>query len=82
MNAKILGDRIRALMEIKHVKRNDLAKELGVSYNTVTQKLMGRREFGLSDMLIIKRVLGLDNQTCAELFFDDDFRIPSKKEES
>lgn len=80
MDSKIIGDRIRALMEMKHIKRSSLAKELGVSYNTLTQKLMGRREFGLKDIIKIKEVLQLDNQTCAELFFEEEFSIMKGKE--
>ncbi len=75
MDSKIIGDRLRALMQIRHVRRIDLAEELGMSYNTLTQKLIGRREFGLNDMLKIKDVFDLDNELCAAIFFDEDFLL-------
>lgn len=80
MNAKMVGDRIKALMELRGVKRIYLARKLNMSYNTLTQKLMGNREFGLNEMIKIKEIFELDNETCAQLFFCDEFLIPNIKD--
>ena len=62
MNPEIIGNRIKALMTIRNIKRSYLAKELGISYNTLTKKLNGQREFGINEIWKIKEVLGLDKR--------------------
>lgn len=55
MNPEIIGNRIKALMTIRNIKRSYLAKELGISYNTLTKKLNGQREFGINEIWKIKK---------------------------
>ena len=75
MNPEIIGNRIKALMTIRNIKRSYLAKELGISYNTLTKKLNGQREFGINEIWKIKEVLGLDKEMCANIFFNPKFLI-------
>ncbi len=75
MNPEIIGNRLKALMAIRNIKRSYLAKELGMSYNTLTKKLNGQREFGINEMWKIKEVLELDQELCADVFFNPKFLI-------
>lgn len=80
MNPKIIGDRLKALMMIRNIKRSYLAKELKISYNTLTKKLNGQREFNINEMWKIKEVLELDNKLCEDVFFNDNFIISSEED--
>lgn len=73
MDAKIIGTRIKALMTVMNVKRSYLAKELDMSYNTLTKKLNGKREFKVEEILKIKEVFNLDKELCADIFFNEEF---------
>ena len=79
MNPQIIGNRLKALMTIRGIKRRNLAKELGISYNTLTKKLSGQREFTLDEVLKIKEILSLDVDLCANVFFNPDFLIIQDK---
>lgn len=75
MNSEIIGSRIKAILVVKNIKRSYLAEKLGITYNTLTKKLNGQREFGISEILCLKEVLELDVETCANLFFNEEFFI-------
>lgn len=75
MEPEIIGDRIKKLMSLRNIKRSYLAKKLGISYNTLTKKLNGQREFNLNEMWKIKEVLELDNKLCEDVFFNENFFI-------
>ena len=45
MDPKLIGKRLKMLMLEKQVKRSYLAKKMGISYNTLTKKLNGQKEF-------------------------------------
>ena len=79
MNPQIIGNRLKALMTIRGIKRRNLAKELGISYNTLNKKLSGQREFTLDEVLKIKEILSLDVDLCANVFFNPDFLITQDK---
>ena len=82
MDTELIGKKIKALMTVRNIKRSDLAKELGVSYNTLTKKLNGKREFSINEILKIKEVFDMDVELCGNIFFNDDFLIstePKKK---
>ena len=79
MNPQIIGNRLKALMTIRGIKRRNLAQELGISYNTLTKKLSGQREFTLDEVLKIKEILSLDVDLCANVFFNPDFLITQDK---
>lgn len=75
MNSEIIGSRIKAILVVKNIKRSYLAEKLGITYNTLTKKLNGQREFGLGEILCLKEALDLDVETCANLFFNEDYFI-------
>ncbi len=75
MSPVIIGNRLKALMTIRNIKRIYLAKELGISYNTLTKKLNGQREFNITELWQIKEALNLDNKLCVDVFFNDNLFI-------
>ncbi len=80
MNAEIIGKRIKALMTIKNIKRSFLAKRLGISYNTLTKKLNGKREFNINELWKLKEILDMDIELCANVFFNKNFFILTEKD--
>lgn len=73
MNSNLIGNRIKALMIIAQMKRSYLAKKMGISYNTLTKKINGRREFTINEMLKIKEIFDLDINSFSKIFFDEDY---------
>lgn len=60
MDSIILGNRIKTLMIIKNVKRKDLARLLEISYNSLTKKLHGKRDFTLKEIWNMQEIFELD----------------------
>ena len=54
------GKRVKALMELKNIKRSYVAEKIGITYNTLTKKLNGQREFTLLEIIKMKDVLNID----------------------
>ena len=69
MDTILIGERIKIFMKIKKIKRTTLAKKLGISYNTMTKKLNGQREFTLDEILKIKNILNLDKELYSNILF-------------
>lgn len=80
MDAKIIGTRIKALMTVMNIKRSYLAKALNMSYNTLTKKLNGKREFKIEEILKIKEVFNLDKDLCANIFFSEEFFLTGQND--
>lgn len=80
MDPKIIGQRLKKLMARKQIKRSYLAKKIGISYNTLTKKLNGQREFSAIEIAKIKCYLELDNELSANIFFNPDFEFPQEKD--
>lgn len=78
MDPKLIGKRLKVLMEKKQIKRSYLAKKMGISYNTLTIKLNGQREFSAIEIAKIKCLLDLDDELSANIFFNPDFDVPEK----
>lgn len=79
MDSVTIGNRIKALMTIRDLKRSYIAKKLGISYNTLTKKLNGQREFSINEIMKIKEIFDLDVDLCANIFFNPDFLLPKDK---
>ena len=80
MDPKLIGNRLKILMLKKQIKRSYLAKKMGVSYNTLTRKLNGQREFSAIEISKIKELLDLDDKLSANIFFNPDFEFAEDKE--
>lgn len=69
MNVNLL----RGRMAEKQVTQGLLAAEIGMSENSLSRKLSGKREFRLSEVVAICEKLEIDNPK--EIFFND--KIPN-----
>ena len=80
MNPEIIGKRVKIIMNCKGIKRSYLAKMMGISYNTLTNKLNGKSEFSVIQISKIKQLLELNDELSANLFFNPNFEITDYKE--
>lgn len=80
MDPKLIGKRLKILMEKQQIKRSYLAKKMGISYNTLTKKLNGQKEFSALEISKIKCLLELDDELSANIFFNPDFEILEDKD--
>ena len=71
MNNEIVGKKVKSLMVFKNVKKSELAKELGITYNTLTRKLNGIEDFNINEILKMKDIFNMDIELCAKVFFYD-----------
>ena len=69
MNNKQLGKLIKILMAERRIKRKDFAKELGISYNTLTTRLQGKTEFTTNEILKMQKIFNIDPLTLGLLIF-------------
>ena len=75
MNAKLIGERIKKILKYKGVKRIYLAKMMGISYNTLTNKLNGKSEFSALEIAKVKQILELNDELSINIFFNPNFKI-------
>lgn len=75
MDSVIIGNRIKALLIIKHMKRKELAQQLNISYNSLTKKLNGNRGFTIDEIIQMKDIFKLDIQFYANSLFCEGFEI-------
>lgn len=64
MNSNLL----KGKMAEKGVNQTELARAIGISTNSMSRKLSGKREFQLSEAVAISKFLELTNPS--EIFFD------------
>lgn len=72
MDNELIGNKLKALMAMRKIKRSELAKELNISYNTLTNKLSGDREFTINEILKMKEIFNMDVELCAQIFFSSE----------
>lgn len=75
MEAKIIGNRIKELMNIEAVEEDKLAKKLNMTLVKLEKKLNGEEEFYISEMMKIKEIFNLNLEVFAKLFFEEDFEL-------
>lgn len=69
------GKRVKALMELKNIKRSYVAEKIDITYNTLTKKLNGQREFTLLEIIKMKDILNIDLKQFDSLLFDEKFYL-------
>lgn len=80
MNSKIIGDRIKLLMNSKKMPVTRLAKELNMSYKTLMKKLNGENEFCNADIIKLQKIFDLSLELFSNIFFNSDFDLKEKLE--
>lgn len=64
---KLKAARVEADLTMKKI-----ADEIGLNPTTVYRKFDGKSEFTVSEMVAIKKILHLDNETFCNIFFGDE----------
>ena len=73
MEAKIIGNRIKELINIEGTSKESLAKSLDLKLLKLEKKLNGEEEFYISEMMKIKEIFNLNLDVFSKLFFEKDF---------
>ena len=69
MEPEVVGKRIMKLMEEQNVEIEALASKMKLDVKILKDKLEGKEEFYLNEMIEIKNIFKLDAKSCDELFF-------------
>ncbi len=75
MEPKVIGNRIKELMNIEAVSKDKLAKSLNLRLVELEKKLNGEEEFYISEMMKIKEIFQLNLDIFTKLFFEKDFKL-------
>ena len=71
---------IKALIESKGIKKRKLAEFLGISPQTLYNKLNGTSDFLISELEMLGDILHLSNEELIEVFFTSrDGKMPTEK---
>lgn len=76
-----IGERLKSLLLMKDIKRSYLAKKIGISYNTLTNKLNGKGEFSAIEISKIKDILNLDVKLSSNIFFNPKYTIKRNRDD-
>ncbi len=69
MEPKVVGKRVKKLIEDYNIDKQFLATNLNISLKELEEKLEGKQEFFVSDVIIITELFNLDINTVAQIFF-------------
>ena len=81
MSPEEVGNRLKIIIKIIGIRRQDLAQKLGMSYSNLTRKLNGQSEFSIKEVLELQKVIGLDADLCSDIFFNTQYTIDDIKEQ-
>lgn len=62
----------RAKLAENGLSQKDVAKELGMAENTMTQKIREKSFFGVNDVKKMSKLLNLNKDEIFDIFFTDD----------
>ena len=77
MEPKIIGERIKNLIKEKKVTKEYVAKRIGITNKKLENKLEGKEEFYISEIIELTKIFNLNIKECAKIFFDED-KLSSK----
>ena len=72
MEPKLVGEKVKKLIEERNVTYQEFAKKLGISVRTLQKKLSGEEEFYVSEVIEITEIFDLDIKTVSKIFFSSD----------
>ena len=81
MSPEELGNRLKIIIKIIGIRRQDIAEKLGMSYIHLTRKLNGQKEFSIKEVLELQKILELDADVCGNIFFNPEYTIDDIKEQ-
>ena len=72
MEPKLVGEKVKKLIEERNVTYQEFAKKLGISVRSLQKKLSGEEEFYVSEVIEITEIFDLDIKTVSKIFFSSD----------
>ncbi|MFR1183699.1 MAG: helix-turn-helix domain-containing protein [Clostridia bacterium] len=72
MEPKIIGERIKNLIKEKKVTKEYVAKRIGITNKKLENKLEGKEEFYISEIIELTKIFNLKIEECAKIFFNED----------
>lgn len=72
MEPKIIGLRIKKIIEEKNMDKEDVARKMGITNKELENKLYGKKEFFVDEIIAIKQIFNLTIEECANIFFDEE----------
>ncbi len=72
MEPEIVGKRIRQLMEKNEIEVEQLADKMKLNVTDLKNKLDGKEEFYIDEMMKIKTIFQLSSSDCDQLFFQEE----------
>ena len=81
MEPKIIGERIKNLInntavsnliKEKKVTKEYVAKRIGITNKKLENKLEGKEEFYISEIIELTKIFNLNIEECAKTFFNED----------
>lgn len=78
MDPKIVGNRIKLLMNGNKIPVTKLANMLDMSYKTLIRKLDGESEFCNTDMIKLQRIFDMNLELFSNIFFNEEFDLKEK----
>ena len=78
MDPKIIGNRIKLLMNINKIPVTKLARMLDMSYKTLIKKLNGESEFYNTEIIKLQRIFDMNLELFSNVFFNSDFDLKEK----
>ena len=71
MEPEIVGKRVLKLMNRNNINREELAIKMGLEVEKLNNKLEGKEEFYLDEIIKIKNIFNLNVKECDEIFFQE-----------
>ncbi len=71
MEPEVVGKRVIKLMKEHKMEIEELAKKMNLKQTVLKDKLEGKEEFYLEEMIKIKNIFHLDTKSCDEIFFQE-----------
>lgn len=69
MEPKIIGERIQNLIKEKKTTKEEVAQKIGITNKELENKLEGKEEFYIGEIIELTKLFNLDIEECAKIFF-------------
>lgn len=71
MDAQNVGKKVEQLIKLNNMEISEIAKKLQISEKELKNKIEGKDEFYVSEVIELTEIFKLDIKTVAEIFFND-----------
>ena len=69
MDAQNIGKKVEQLIKLNNMEISEIAKKLQISEKELRNKIEGKDEFYVSEVIELTEIFKLDIKTVAEIFF-------------